>query len=154
MLVVFAASLGLATAARALIMVDCDSPNDFCTGNPCITPDKIEITVASCVLDFCGRTLVLAHPVIVPNNGTLSLTAGSIEVQKKIAGQHTKAAAGDGADVTLTATTGNITVKRRIDVSGKNTTGSILLDAAATSLCRTNCWPAVSARYPWPPAAW
>ena len=125
-----AASVGLVTAAGAVILVDCDTPADFCTGDPCTTPDKIEITVASCVLNFGASDLVLAHPVIVPNNGTLSLTAESIEVKKKIAGQHTKAAAGDGADVTLTATTGDITVKKRIDVSGKNTTGSILLDAA------------------------
>jgi hypothetical protein len=120
----------LAGAARATVQVDCDTPDDFCLGDPCITTDSIEITVASCVLDFSPRALVLAEKVEVPNGGALSLTAGSIEVQKLINGKHVSSLAGDGADVSLIAT-GNIVVGRRIDVSGRLTNGTILLDAGA-----------------------
>jgi hypothetical protein len=122
-----AASLAGATA-RALTSVDCDTPDDFCTGDPCVTADNIEITVPACVLDFGARALVLAKVVFVPNDGTLSLTAGSIEVDRRIDGQHVDATEGDGADISLIAT-GNITLKGRVDAAGRTTTGAIVLDA-------------------------
>jgi hypothetical protein len=114
------------------VAIDCDSTADFCTGDPCITQDPLEITVASCVLNFGAVDLVIAKPVEVPNNGTLSLTAETIEVRRAIKGMHLVTGAGDGADVTLTSTVGGILIKSRIDVSGKTSTGTILLDSATT----------------------
>jgi hypothetical protein len=120
----------LAVTARA-VPVDCDSPNDFCTGDPCITSHEIEITVASCLLDFRPRALVIADVVLIPNNGNLSLSAGSIDVQRRLDGKHTKESAGDGATISLVAT-GDITIQRRVDATGRNSPGSILLDAGGT----------------------
>src|SRR5262245_10555920 len=78
----------LAGQAGALTMIDCDSTADFCTGDPCITTDELQITVASCVLDFSPATLQLSDVVHVPNGGSLDLTAGAIVVERKIDGQH------------------------------------------------------------------
>lgn len=117
-----------AGSAGATVLVDCDTPDDFCTGDPCVTADAVEITVASCVLDFSPRALVLAEKVAVPNGGVLSLTAGSIEVDKGIDGKHVTSLEGDGADVSLIAS-GHIVIDKRIDVSGKLTNGTILVDA-------------------------
>ena len=74
------ATLALARPVAAVTMVDCNTPNDFCTGDPCMTTDELQITVASCVLDFGTRALVLNQVVFVPNGGSLTLSAGSIEV--------------------------------------------------------------------------
>lgn len=112
------------------VSIDCDSPSDFCTGDPCVTQDPLEITVPSCVLNFGAVDLVIAKPVEVPNNGTLSLTAETVEVRGQVRGMHLSSATGDGADVSLTSTLGGIVVKKRIDVSGKVSAGTILLDAA------------------------
>jgi hypothetical protein len=124
----FLALLLSAATAGAVTQVDCDTPDDFCTGNPCVTTDTIEVTVASCVLDFGARTLTIAKKVFVPNNGALSLTAAEINVGAKIDGRHTTGVEGDGADLTLIAS-GDILVKRRLDVSGRQSTGAIVLDA-------------------------
>lgn len=126
-LAVWIAAPGVATA----VQIDCDATTDFCTGDPCVTQDLLEITVPSCTLNFGAVDLVIGKPIEVPNNGTLSLTAETIEVRRPIKGLHLKSAAGDGADVTLTSTIGDILVKGRIDVSGKLSTGTILLDSAA-----------------------
>ncbi|MGH7790013.1 MAG: hypothetical protein ACRERC_24305 [Candidatus Binatia bacterium] len=120
-----------APRVAAGVQIDCDATTDFCTGDPCVTQDLLEITVASCTLDFGAVDLVIGKPIEVPNNGTLSLTAETIEVRRPIKGLHLKSAAGDGADVTLTSTVGDILVKGRIDVSGKLSTGTILVDSAA-----------------------
>ena len=122
------ATLALARPVAAVTMIDCNTPNDFCTGDPCMTTDELQITVASCVLDFGTRALVLNQVVFVPNGGSLTLSAGSIEVRRRIDGRHIKASGGDGADVSLTAL-GNITVRKRVDAAGRSTTGNIVLSA-------------------------
>ena len=113
--------------SEGLTSVDCDTPDDFCTGDPCETADSIVITVASCVLDFSPRKLVIARKVFVPDSGTLSLTAGSIDMKGKLDGKHTSGA-GNGADITLIAS-GDILVQGRIDVAGRTSVGTIALDA-------------------------
>ena len=120
----------VADAAAATTLIDCDTPDDFCTGDPCVMTDSVEITVASCVLDFSPRALVLAKKVAVPNGGTLSLTAGSISVDRGINARHVTSTDGDGGDVSLVAS-GDIFVAQRIDVSGKLSNGTIELDAGA-----------------------
>src|SRR5262245_52351732 len=40
------------TGRAAATQVDCDTPDDFCTGDPCFVLDNLEISVPSCVLDF------------------------------------------------------------------------------------------------------
>jgi len=114
--------------AKAVILADCDTSDDFCVGDPCTTSDVIETTVASCVLDFGSRTLVITRKVGMPNNGVLSLTAGAIEVKGKLDGKNATATAGDGGDISLFAS-GDISVERRIDVSGRASSGAIVLDA-------------------------
>jgi len=129
----FAGCVALTAAASAAVQVDCDTPDDFCTGNPCITSKSIEVTAASCVLDFGARALVLGKNVELPDNGALSLTAASIEVQRKIDGKHSGSSDPNGSDVTLIAT-GTITIRKRIDTSGRSSTGAILLDAGTIDL--------------------
>jgi hypothetical protein len=90
--------------------------------------------VASCVLDFGTRQLVLAGKVYVPSNGTLSLTAGNISTQANINGAHV-AGAGAGADVSLISL-GDMVITRRIDVSGRNSVGTITLDCGADIFLR------------------
>jgi len=114
--------------APATTLVDCDSPNDFCTGDPCIVSDDLEITVASCVLDFSPRTLQVDKVVTAPNNGTLSLTAGQIVLNKKIDGQHITGLTPDGADISL-ITSGVITNNSRVEASGRSSAGTITLNA-------------------------
>jgi hypothetical protein len=102
----------------------------LCTGDPCTITLPIEV-ISPCTANFIPRTLVIAAPIQVPNNGTLSFTAGSIQVNQRISGRHTSAAEGDGADVSLTAT-GNIIVGPplgQITVSARNTNGTITLSA-------------------------
>jgi hypothetical protein len=126
--VALAVALALGIPASAVTPVDCDTPDDFCTGDPCVTQDNLEVTVGSCVLDFGGRALVLAKVTFLPNAGSLSLTAGSIDVQRRIDGQHVDATSGDGADISLSAS-GNITIGGRLDGDGRNSTGTITVDA-------------------------
>jgi hypothetical protein len=125
----FLTALLLPAAPRAgTVEIDCDTTADFCTGDPCVTQDTLAITVPNCTLDFSPAALEIATVVKIPNGGTLSLTAGSITVNAKIDGKHIKAAASDGADVSLTAS-GNITINHKIDASGRSTPGSITIDA-------------------------
>ena len=121
-------TLALAAPAAAVTPVDCNTPNDFCTGDPCVTKDELQITVPSCVLDFGARALVLAQVVFVQNGGSLTLSAGSIEIRRRIDGRHIKAAAGDGSDITLHSL-GDIMVRKRVDAAGRNSTGTIVLTA-------------------------
>jgi hypothetical protein len=114
--------------SQSITSVDCDTPDDFCTGDPCTTADDLSVTVAACVLDFSPRALVLTGKVLVGSNGTLTLTAGAITAQGTINGAHV-GGAGNGADVSLTAS-GNISVDRRIDVSGRDSVGTITIDAS------------------------
>ena len=121
-------SLGLTLPAGAVTPVDCNTPNDFCIGDPCVTKDELQITVPTCVLDFGTRALVLSQVVFVPNGGSLTLSAGSIEIRRRIDGRHIKASGGDGSDITLHSL-GDIMVRKRVDGAGRDTTGNIVLTA-------------------------
>jgi hypothetical protein len=114
------------TAAVPSRAVTCTSPDVLCKGNPCVT--SVVRVSSPCVLDFGTRTLVIGGKMRVPNGGVLSLRAGGIEVRHSILGRHAYAPAGDGANITLTAT-GNILVDQRIDASAHDTAGSIHLTA-------------------------
>jgi len=125
------AGLWWPTPAAALREVDCNTPADFCTGDPCVTTDEIKVTVPVCTLTFAGRTLVLKHVVFLPSGGALSLTARTIEVRRRIDGTHFKSGAGDGADITLIAGD-RITVRARLDAAGRTSTGNIRLTAGGS----------------------
>jgi hypothetical protein len=126
--------LGVAVAPAMLeAQVDCSNPNNLCTGDPCTIP---AVTVQSpCVADFSPRTLIIGGTLNVPNGGSVSFTAGAIEVRGHIKGKHISPTAGDGADVSLIAS-GNIEVRKKIDVTGKLSTGQIVLDAGGNILLR------------------
>ena len=118
-------------ATRGITQVDCDSTADFCTGDPCVTSDVLEVTASPCTLDFGSATLRIEKKIrLTLDGGTLSLTAGNIEVNAKIDGKHIKAADPNGSQVSLTSP-GSITVNRKIDVSARASAGSIALDAGA-----------------------
>jgi hypothetical protein len=70
----------LTNPVAATTQVDCDTEDDLCTGDPCTTRDKLEVTASPCTLDFGTRTLVITKPIILPNGGQLSLSAAAIEV--------------------------------------------------------------------------
>ncbi len=78
------------------------------------------------MLDFGTRTLVIGGTLRVPNGGTLSLTAGDIDVRRAISGRHAKPFSGAGADIALAAR-GSLTVRWRIDASARASAGSIHL---------------------------
>ena len=114
----------LAPAAQAL---SCANPDNLCRGNPC-TIGALDLP-ASCVVDFGDRVLVVRGTLKVPNGGVLSLKAGSIDVRRPIIGRRARKYA-DGADITLTATR-DISVRWRIDASGRTKPGKIHLVAGA-----------------------
>jgi hypothetical protein len=114
----------LAPPAEAL--TSCANPDNLCRGNPCVT-GQLEV-VSPCVVDFGDRALVIRGTLKVPNNGILSLKAGSIEVRRAIVGRHARRFESGGADITLTATR-DLTVRWRIDVSARTTPGTINLVA-------------------------
>jgi hypothetical protein len=124
---------GLAARAAATTLIDCDTPDDFCTGDPCFTSDSLEITVPSCVLDFGARALWIQRPLRVPNGGTLALTAVKVVAIGAILGQHTTASEPLGANISLTATGGPFDIGyisvTRVDASGKTTAGNITFNA-------------------------
>ncbi len=125
----FAVALGLAwvlTGAPATHAVTCASPDELCTGDPCVI-GHLKLP-GRCVLDFGDRTLVLAGSLMIPNGGELSLSAGDIDVRRAIIGRHAKPFTGVGATITLTARD-DITVRWRIDASGRTVPGRITLTA-------------------------
>jgi hypothetical protein len=122
-----AALLSVLLVARAdAVAVSCANPDALCRGNPCVT-GQLEV-LSPCVVDFGDRTLVIHGLLKVPNDGVLSLKAGAIEVRRAIVGRHARRNDGRGAAITLTATRG-ITVRWRIDASGRTTPGTIRLTA-------------------------
>jgi hypothetical protein len=122
-------SLLFAARAPAQVSVDCDATTDFCTGNPCTVSEEIIITVPVCNLDFGSDDLIINEKIHVPNAGTLMLKAASITVNQQIRGKHTRPADPDGADITLMATN-DITINKRVDVSGRDSFGTITLAAS------------------------
>jgi hypothetical protein len=109
--------------------VDCDTTADFCTGDPCVTADSLEVIASPCVLDFGAATLQIDKKIrVAVDGGTLSLTAANIIIDDKIDAKHVKAAEGTGSSVSLISP-GNITINRKIDAAARNTPGSISIDA-------------------------
>jgi len=102
----------LVTAARA--QVDCDTPDDLCTGDPCIV-GAVEVD-DSCVLDFGARTLVIEGSLRMPNGGELSLTAGAIQVAGRIQNM-TTSVPGAGPRIQLAAS-GDVAMDGPIRVVG------------------------------------
>ncbi len=131
-LVMLACAVVLAlTAGGAAAQISCANPNNLCTGNPCVIG---ETDVASpCVVDFGNRTVIVEGPLRVPNGGVLELRGAMISVERPILGRHTSTTEGDGAHVSLIAT-GNIFLRRRIDVSARFAPGSIVLNAGGDVL--------------------
>ena len=68
----------LLAASPARAQIDCDTPDDLCTGDPCVV-GSVEVD-DSCVLDFGTRTVVVAGTVRLPRSGELSITAGAIQI--------------------------------------------------------------------------
>lgn len=121
------AVIGLAaalTGAPAAQGVTCATPDELCTGDPCVVGQTR--LPARCVLDFGERTLVIAGALMIPNGGELSLTARDIDVRRAIIGRHAKPFAGLGASITLAASD-DIIVRWRIDASARSAPGSITL---------------------------
>jgi hypothetical protein len=114
--------------SAAAVAIDCDTPDDFCTGDPCKVTTGLEVTATSCVVDFGARALIIDGVIRLPSGGSLSLTAASIELRRKIDGAHADATGGDGADIALHAN-GPIDLRGKIDASGHNRSGSITVAA-------------------------
>jgi len=68
----------------ALSQVDCSTPDNLCTGDPCSIPS---LAVGDpCVVDFGTRTVIVAGDLAVPTGGTLSFSAAAVQVQGSISG--------------------------------------------------------------------
>src|SRR5262245_343054 len=106
--------LAVALAGTALAQVDCDTPDDLCTGDPCVV-GSVEVD-DSCVLDFGARTLIVLGGIKLPNSGTLSLTAETVQVMGRILNM-SSTVAGPGPTVTLAAA-GDIALDGPIRVTG------------------------------------
>ncbi len=126
--------LVLACVPRALAQVSCADPDDLCTGDPC-TITNVEVQ-SPCIVDFGARAVVIAGKLDVPDDGTLSFTAATIRVQGAIDGRHVGNGTGNGASITLIASTGDVDVRNEIDVSGTASTGTIEIDAAGDILVK------------------
>jgi hypothetical protein len=120
--------LSVHVRSAAAVPIDCDTADDFCTGDPCKVTTSLEITATSCVVDFGTRGLVIDGVIRVPSGGSLSLTAATIDLRRKIDGTHAAGTGSDGADIALHAA-GPIDVRGKIDASGHNHSGSIAIDA-------------------------
>ncbi len=118
----------LAQRPAAAIPADCDTPDDFCVGDPCRVARSIDITAASCVLDFGTRDLIISGAIRVPNGGSVSLRAKSIALRHKINAAHPSGSQGDGGDITLQAT-GTIAILGNVDASGDRHCGAIRIEA-------------------------
>ena len=130
--------LAAARAPAATVEIDCSpvAADDFCgpSDNPCTVADNLVVTAATCSPNFGTRAFVNNGKIKLPNGGVLNLTAGSITLNAKIDGKHTKVAPnGNGTSVSLTAaglgTGSDITINKKINTSGRLTPGSISLDA-------------------------
>jgi hypothetical protein len=107
----------LMAAAPGLAQVACTSPNVLCTGDPCVI-GAVEVG-DPCNLDFGARTVVVAGTILLPTNGTLSLTAGAIEVAGGVRNRpDARNVGGAGPHVTLTAT-GDVDVSGSIRLNGR-----------------------------------
>jgi hypothetical protein len=124
LLAYFTISLAAALSpSRVIAQVDCSDPNNLCTGDPCIIgPVDVQ---SPCVVNFGPRTVVVDGKMVLLNAAVLDFTANVIEINEQISGRNP-----DGSQITLTATSGDITVDKAIDGSGRVTPGTITLDAS------------------------
>lgn len=123
------------TAATAHAQLDCDTPDDLCTGDPCVI-GSVEVD-DSCVLDFRPRALVIAGTLRMPNSGELTLDAASVDVRRGAGVSNLPLGSGipgPGPRITLRATAG-IIVDGSIRLSGVRggaLPGMLDLDAGGT----------------------
>ncbi len=117
----------LLRASYALAQVDCGTPGNLCSGDPCVIPS---LAVASpCVVDFRPRTVIVNGTLRLPPNGTLSLTAGALQVHGSVLNTPpARGAGGSGPQVSLTAT-GDVDLDGRMRLNGKLVPGSLAVDA-------------------------
>jgi hypothetical protein len=101
--------VALPLVARAQVV--CSSPDNLCTGDPCIIP-ALEVDTPS-IVDFGPRTVVIAGRLAVAGDDMLSLTAGSMLVQATISNVQ----GGIRPDIVLTAT-GDVTIAAPVRLSG------------------------------------
>lgn len=128
-------ALGLA-GAPARAQVDCDAPDDLCTGDPCVIA-SVEVA-DPCVLDFGTRSLVIGGTLKLPNSGELSLTAGAITVAGRIQNV-SGSVAGVGPRITLAAA-GDVALDRPIrlaSVRGALQPGALTVQAGGNLSARS-----------------
>jgi len=107
--------------------VSCADPDNLCTGDPCVIGS---VTVESpCIVDFTPRAVVIAGQLKVPSDGTLSLTAATIQLDGSVAANHT--GLGDGGDVAFTATT-DVFLNGLINTVGYYSSGSLSVTAGGS----------------------
>jgi hypothetical protein len=118
----------LATTARA--QISCTTPDDLCTGDPCVIHDVQVLT--PCNVDFGTRTVEINGRLRVRDSGSVSLSAGAFRMRGggSLNGSHTEPG-GHGSNVTLLAS-GNIEIDGRVLMSGAAGGGSLLLIAGGT----------------------
>ena len=127
----------LLVSGPAAGQVACTSPDALCTGDPC-TIGSVDVA-DPCIVDFGARTLVVAGTLRLPTNGTLSVSAGAIEVPGSIRNlANLQNAGGAGPSVTLTAT-GNVNVTGSVRLNGRvlrslgaPVPGSLVVDAGGS----------------------
>ena len=121
-------ALALIAFAPRAFAVRCSNPDNLCRGNPCVTK-ALEVE-PSCTVDFGNRDLVIGGTLTVPNGGTLTLRARTIDVRRAIVARHATRFQGMGGKVNLIATE-DITVHWRIDASARTVPGEIHLTAGS-----------------------
>jgi hypothetical protein len=111
----FAGLFFLLLPSLSAAQVDCDVPEDLCTGDPCVIT-TIELG-ESCVLDFGARHVVIRGRILMPNGGELALRAGSIEVLGAIYNRRSSEAPANGPRIALLAA-GDLDYRGRIRLQG------------------------------------
>jgi hypothetical protein len=106
--------------------VSCDDPDNLCTGDRCVIET---LTVATpCDVDFGNRTLEIAGTVTVPDGGTLSFTATTIQMHGRLDGRNL-GSGGNGAALTLNGHH-DVDLHGKIYADGDAAGGSITVAAA------------------------
>ncbi len=115
---VLVAGTFVGTLARAAAgQVDCDVPEDLCAGDPCVVPNLL--VGSPCIVDFGARALVIDGTLRLPPNGSLTLTAASIDVRGEIRNlPDGRNVGGTGPEVRLAAA-GAIDVPGRLRLNGR-----------------------------------
>ncbi len=126
--------VALGTSARA--QVDCDTPDDLCTGDPCVV-GAVEVD-DSCALDFGTRTLVIEGSLRLPNSGELSLAAGAIQITGRIQNMSdTVPGAGPRIDLAASGDVGVDGPIRLVGVRNNPVPGEITIQAGGNLAVRS-----------------